>query len=294
MTKKSLANSEMNLSDEWINILKTYVSIGSRSPYGSFVLIKKDRMKVMNESATIISEYKYPEINIEKSIALFDAAKLLSVVQMFKSSGKPYTFEFLNNYQLVVKSGRNKVNLYLVKYKEVGSREEAGINDEYASISDYVIVTDEKFSSKIEEVKKDKLAVFTLTKDDLKKIEEFQRIMKVSERLFAITKGEEGIKFVISQDSIKDNPDAASFEITEGVEYDEIKEGMEFSIEITKKMKDIESRNYKVTLANSGMMVFESLDDDLRYIISTEDLSQDQKEEEKSSDEDFDFENKEK
>lgn len=291
MAKKQLS-TEMNLSDEWINILKTYVSIGSRSPYGSFVLIKKDRMKVMNESATIISEYKYPEINIEKSIALFDAAKLLSVVQMFKNSGKPYTFEFLNNYQLVVKSGRNKVSLYLVKHKEVGSREEAGINDEYASITDYVIVTDEKFASKIEEVKEDKLAVFTLTKEDLKKIEEFQRIMRVSDRLFSITKGDEGIKFVISQDSIKDNPDAASFEITEGVEFNEIKSGMEFSIEITKKMKDIESRNYKVTLANSGMMVFESLDDDLRYIISTEDLSEEiteQKEDAKES-EDFDFE----
>lgn len=289
MAKKEVDNSiEINLSDEWINTLKTFVSIGSRDPYGSFVLIKKDKMKVMHESTTIMAEYSYPEINIDKTISVFDASKLLAIIQMFKNSGKPYSFEFVNNYQLMIKSGRNRVNLYLTKSKEVGSRKEAGSNDKNAEIKDFVVLTDENFNERINFIKEDKIAEFTITKDDLKRIEDFQKIMKVSNKLFSIAKGEDNnIKFVISQDAIQQNPDAASFEIES--DFNKMTDDMEFAVQISGKMKDIESRNYKAFLSSTGLMYLESLDDSLRYMIATQDMREENLKNIDNNEEDEDF-----
>lgn len=265
MTKKT-----MKFTKDWMSVFKTFVQIGVRSPHGSYVLIKKNMMKVMHSSSTVLSTYEYDDIDIEKPIALFDANKLLTTIESYDAQGKEYTFEFINDHHLIIRSGRSSANLYLMEYKEVASRDEAGIEDENSDIQQFILLSDDEFNSKIDSYKEDKIAEFIITEDDMKEIERWQKIMKVSNKLFSITKGDNGIKFVIAQDDIKDNPDMGSFEITTGIDFNELTTNMEYAVRGSGKMRDIKMRNYKAILSKGGMLVLESMDDKLVYLIACE------------------------
>lgn len=288
----SKGETKLNFSDEFMNVFKTFCTIGAQSPKGSFVLLKKDKMKVMHESATILAVYEYDELRLEKPIGAFDAIKLHNIIDIFRKKNSEYSFKFINDHHIVVKSGKSKFTLYLKDYKEISSRSELDMDeDDNVDISGFVVLSDSKYQEKIDSIEENKVAKFILTQDDIKKIEQFQKIMKVKDKLFSITRGEgDNIKFVISDDLIKENPDVSSFEISEGVEFNNLKAEDEYAVEISGRMSDIKTRDYEVTLSKDANMFLNSKNDKLKYILAGVYIGEE--EEDDASNEDFDFDKK--
>jgi len=221
-TKKQ-KKSVVQFTEATLKALTIFARIGKRSVSESFVCIFKDKIKVVHETGAIIAVFKFDEIELDKSFAIFDTSKFNKILTQFKSMKKDYELEFKDESTMIVKSGRNRFKLYLVDFQEKTSIEAEDLEDD--RIKGYITVADEKIQEIKELIKEEKKAEFILLESDIEKIRKYQRIMNTSAG-FVIKKSDtDGIKFVITDDIGGDSADTASFDLNEeSIEFNELTE----------------------------------------------------------------------
>jgi hypothetical protein len=254
----------IKLTDEILEVFKIYARIGKRSPNESFLVVYDTQLKVIHTSGTIISTYHYDSIGLEEPFALFDSNKLINVTDQFSSMNKEYEL-IIKKPNLIVKSGKNKFSLYLVDFVEKGRPDENDVDSDN-KMSSYMMMDDTTISSKVEEIKTDSKVTFILSKEDISRINKYQKIMNTRDK-FVFKKTENGdISVIITDETLNANSDVASFdiEVEDGINKNKLTDKDEVIINLP--LSYLVADDYKVTI--NSLMLLEGVNKNINYIIA--------------------------
>lgn len=259
-------SKKVKFTDAIVEVLKIYSKIGKRSTYESFVVVYDNKMKVVHDSGAVLSVFYYDSIGLEKPFALFDANKLLQIINVLNKSKEPYEFVFKNDSSLIIKSKRSSKTLFLVDFIEKNDSNIEEDVDENDRIIGHVIIGDDKLKQLEEATEETKQAEFTLTKADINQIKIDQRIMNVSNK-FSIMRDEENIKIVVTDESVVDQSDSSDYKIVTGIDLNDLNE--KDMIKICVPLDYLLDDDYKVTIGEN-IVLLNGINKDITYIIAPE------------------------
>lgn len=246
--EKNVDEGKFTFTSELLKVLDKFSVIGRRSPSESFVVVTPDKMKVIHPDVAVIATYSYEPINIEKSFALYDSGKLLSIINMVGIDNCEFKFE--SNNMLSVKAGKSKFRLYLADFVE---KEQLDKEDTLnKKLSARIMMSDSKIEKSIVVIKKGiagELAEFVLTHDDIKNIKKYQTIMKHNATFFSSV--EDGILVRMPSAEENEYSDVSSFVIEDGIDVNKLDTEIKFCFDMALLIED----DYKVSMTRRGMIL---------------------------------------
>ena len=231
-----------SLTDEHVEVLKSYSNIGRTNVNQSFVAIYDTKMKAISPTGVLSSIFNYPSIGLQTSIGLYDSSKFIKLVEGADIQDVELV---VDKNGLKIKNGRSKSRLSLVKFEEKETMDVEDTN----KISHFTI-SDEKFEvvkKRIEEGIDNQIAGFLLSSSDIKEIKKKQSIMKHDK--FIISSVADGVEVKIPDFTESDTNEFSSFIIEEGVTTNSLKNSIKFGFDVNLLVDD----DYNVIVSDCGI-----------------------------------------